>query len=208
VSADHRPITRQVNRIVAGLRRVAESDAPRLTFARLVETMGPHSHRVLILMLTLLNMIPGPPGFGGTLAWTTLAVALFMILGKPIRLPDIIGKRKLPLGALLKASETVARVTAIIARFSKPRMRWLTGAAATIPFGIFTMVISVFMTLPIPFINAIPNVGLCVIAFSMLNRDGLGVIVGLVICTVGLTVASALLTGVFHLGMAAVDAVT
>ncbi len=208
MSADHRPITRQVNRIVAGLRRVAESDAPRLTFARLVETMGPHSHRVLILMLTLLNMIPGPPGFGGTLAWTTLAVALFMILGKPIRLPDIIGKRKLPLGALLKASETVARVTAIIARFSKPRMRWLTGAAATIPFGIFTMVISVFMTLPIPFINAIPNVGLCVIAFSMLNRDGLGVIVGLVICTVGLTVASALLTGVFHLGMAAVDAVT
>lgn len=208
MSADHRPITRQVNRIVAGLRRVAGSDAPRLTFARLVETMGPHSHRLLILMLTLLNMIPGPPGFGGTLAWTTLAVALFMILGKPIRLPDIIGKRKLPLGALLKASETVARVTAIIARFSKPRMRWLTGAAATIPFGIFTMVISVFMTLPIPFINAIPNVGLCVIAFSMLNRDGLGVIVGLVICTVGLTVAGALLTGVFHLGMAAVDAVT
>lgn len=208
MSADRRPITRQVNRIVAGLRRVAESDAPRLTFARLVETMGPHSHRLLILMLTLLNMMPGPPGFGGTLAWTTLAVALFMVMGKPIRLPDIIGKRKLPLGALLKASETVARVTAMIARFSKPRMRWLTGAAATIPFGIFTMVISVFMTLPTPFINAIPNVGLCVIAFSMLNRDGLGVIVGLVTCTVGLLVAGALLTGVFHLGMVAMDAVT
>lgn len=207
MSADYRPITRQINRIVAGLRRVAESDAPKLTFARLVETMGPHSHRLLILMLTLLNMIPGPPGFGGTLAWTTLAVALFMVLGKPIRLPDIIGRRKLPLGALLKASETVARVTAMIARFSKPRMRWMTGAAATIPFGIFTMVISVFMTLPIPFINAIPNVGLCVVAFSMLNRDGLGVIIGLVICTAGLVVAGALLTGVFHLGMAAVDAV-
>lgn len=204
---DYRPINRQINRIVAGLRRVADSDAPKLTFERLVETMGPHSHRLLILMLTLLNMIPGPPGFGGTLAWTTLAVALFMVLGKPIRLPDIIGKRKLPLGALLKASETVARVTAVIARFSKPRLRWLTGAAATIPFGIFTMVISVFMTLPIPFINAIPNLGLCVVAFSMLNRDGLGVIIGLVICCIGLVIAGALLLGVFHLGMTAVDAV-
>jgi hypothetical protein len=208
VTDRYRPITRQINRIVAGLRRVRESDAPKLTFHRLIETMGPYSHRLLILMLTLLNMIPGPPGFGGTLAWTTLAVALFMVLGKPIRLPNIIGKRKLPLGALLKASEQVARVTAIIARFSKPRLRWLTGAAATIPYGIFTMVISVFMVLPIPFINAIPNVGLCVIAFSMLNRDGLGVLVGLVICTLGLAVAGALLTGAFHLGMAAVDAVT
>ncbi len=208
MTAAYRPITRQINRIVAGLHRVAESDAPKLTFHRLIETMGPHSHRLLILMLTLLNMIPGPPGFGGTLAWTTLAVALFMVLGKPIRLPDIIAKRKLPLGALLKASEQVAKVTRVIARFSKPRMRWLTGAAATIPYGIFTMVISVFMTLPIPFINAVPNIGLCIIAFSMLNRDGLGVIVGLAVCAVGLTIAAGLMLGVFQLGMAAMDAVT
>ncbi|KKB09704.1 exopolysaccharide biosynthesis protein [Devosia chinhatensis] len=207
MSGDYRPITRQINRIVSGLRRVAASEAPKLTFHRLVETMGPHSHRLLILMLTLLNMIPGPPGFGGTLAWTTLAVALFMVLGKPIRLPDLIGKRKLPLGALIKASETVAKVTALIARFSKPRLRWLTGAGATLPFGIFTMAVSVFMTVPIPFINAIPNVGLCVVAFSMLNRDGLGVIIGLVISAIGLVVAGLLLAGAFHLGMAAVDAV-
>ncbi len=208
MTGDYRPITRHINRIVAGLRRVRQSDTPKLTFERLIETMGPYSHRLLILVLTLLNTVPGPPGFGGALAWTTMAVALFMVLGRPIRLPGIIGKRKLPLGALLKASEAVARVTAIIARFSKPRLRWLTGAAATIPYGIFTMVISVFMTLPIPFINAIPNVGLCVIAFSMLNRDGLGVLIGLVICFAGLVIAGALLTGAFHLGMAAVDAVT
>ncbi len=203
----HRPIKGYVNRIVAGLRRVAESDAPRLTFERLIEAMGEHSHRLLILMLTLLNMIPGPPGFGGTIAWTTFAVALFMVLGRPIRLPGIIGRRKLPLGPLLKASEQVAKVTAIIARFSRPRLRGLTGAAATIPYGIFTMLVSGFIVLPIPFINAIPNAGLCVIAFAMLNRDGLGVLIGLVICAVGLVVAGALLTGAFHLGMAAVDAV-
>ncbi|MBE7731846.1 exopolysaccharide biosynthesis protein [Devosia faecipullorum] len=206
--SQYRPINRHTNRIVAGLRRVAESDAPRLSFDRLIEAMGRHSHRLVILVLTLLNMIPGPPGFGGTIAWTTFAVALFMVLGRPIRLPAVIGDRKLPLGLLLKASEQVARVTAIIARFSRPRLRWLTGAAATLPYGVFTMILSVFMTLPIPFINAIPNIGLCIIAFSMLNRDGLGVVIGLVICTMGLLVAGALLTGVFHLGMAAVDAVT
>ncbi|WIY54247.1 exopolysaccharide biosynthesis protein [Devosia sp. YIM 151766] len=207
MTARYRPINHYTNRIVAGLRRVAESDAPQLTFARLIETMGDHSHRLLILMLTLLNMIPGPPGFGGTIAWTTFAVALFMVLGRPIRLPGIIGRRKLPLALLLKASEQVAKVTAIIARFSRPRWRWLTGAAATIPYGIFTMAVSVFMTLPIPFINAVPNVGLCILAFAMLNRDGLGAIIGLAICAIGLIIAGLLLFGVVNLGMAAMAAV-
>jgi len=207
VRRSYRPITRHINRIVAGLRRVAESETPKLTFHRLVETMGLQSHRLLILMLTLLNMIPGPPGFGGLLAWTTLAVALFMVMGKPVRLPDIIGNRKLPLNALIKAGEVVARVTAIIARFSKPRLLFLTGASAAIPYGIFTMVVSLSMTVPIPLSNAIPNVGLCIIAFSMLNRDGLGVLVGLAVCLTGLVIALGLMIGVFHLGMAALSAV-
>jgi hypothetical protein len=209
VTASTAPVTRYTNRIVAVLRRVAaDTDASHLTFNGLIEAMGLHAHRLLILMLTLLNMIPGPPGFGGTLAWTTFAVALAMVLNRPIRLPGIIGRRRLPLRPLLKASEQVARVTAIIARFSRPRLRWLTGAAATVPYGIFAMIISVGMTIPIPFINAVPNVGLCVLAFSMLNRDGAGAILGTIICLAGLVIEALLIFGVVNLGMAAVDAIT
>ena len=201
------PIIRYTNRIVVGLKTIAASGDEKLTFRRLIEAMGPGAHRLLILMLTLLNMIPGPPGFGGTIAWTTFAVALAMVLGKPIRLPGIIGNRKLPVAPLLKASEQVVRVTGIIARFSRPRMRWLTGAAATIPYGIFTMVISVAMTVPIPFTNAVPNVGLCVLAFSMLNRDGVGAMIGTVICLIGLGIEIALIFGAINLGAQVVDAV-
>lgn len=201
------PILRHTNRIVAALRTVADSGNQKVTFRQLIEVMGPGAHRLLILMLTLLNMIPGPPGFGGTIAWTTFAVALAMVLGKPIRLPNIIGNRKLPVEPMLKASEQVVRVTGIIARFSRPRLRWLTGAAATIPYGIFTMVISVAMTVPIPFTNAVPNVGLCVLAFSMLNRDGAGAAIGVVICLIGLVIEIALIFGAINLGMHAVNAV-
>jgi hypothetical protein len=201
------PIVWYTNRIDAGLRAVAESGDAKLTFSGLIEAMGPGAHRLLILVLTLLNMIPGPPGFGGTIAWTTFAVALAMVLGKPIRLPGIIGDRKLPLAPLLKASEQVVKVTALIARFSKPRMRWMTGAVATVPYGIFAMVISVAMTVPIPLTNAVPNVGLCVLAFSMLNRDGIGALVGVVICLLGLGIEIALILGAINLGMQAVDAV-
>lgn len=198
------PITGYAKRIVAGLKRVAASDTPRLTFGRLIDVMGSSAHRLLILMLTLLNMIPGPPGFGGTIAWTILAVAIAMVLGRPIRLPGIIARRRLPLHALLKASEQVVKVAAMIARFSKLRLTWLTGAAATIPYGIFTMVVSAAMAVPIPFINAVPNVGLCILAFSMLNRDGLGATLGVVVALLGLGIEALLLLGAFQLGMAAI----
>ncbi|MBF0678120.1 MAG: exopolysaccharide biosynthesis protein [Devosia sp.] len=207
MTARSAPITRHVNRIISVLRRIsAEGEASHLTFSDLITAMGPQAHRLLILMLTLLNMIPGPPGFGGTIAWTTFAVALAMVLGKPIRLPDLIGRRKLPLKPLLLASEQVARVTAIIARFSRPRLRWLTGVEATVPYGIFTMVISVAMTIPIPFVNAVPNVGLCILAFSMLNRDGIGVFLGVLVCLLGLAVEVGLVFGVINLGMGAIEA--
>jgi len=184
---------------------VSESGAEKLTFAGLIEVMGAGAHRLLILMLTLLNMIPGPPGFGGIIAWTSFAVALAMLLGRPVRLPNILGKRKLPVAPLLKASEQVVKVTGIIARFSRPRLRWLTGAAATVPYALFTMAISLAMTLPIPFANAVPNVGLCVLAFSMLNRDGVGAIIGTLICLIGLVVEIALILGAISLGTHALN---
>nr|WP_282565481.1 exopolysaccharide biosynthesis protein [Paradevosia shaoguanensis] len=194
--------------MVAALQRLARSDDPNLTFSRLIDVMGRGSHRLLILVFTLLNMVPGPPGFGGTIAWTTLGIALAMIMRWPIRLPTLIGDRGLPLNLLLKLSERVAVAARYAARFSRPRLRWLTGAAATIPYGVFVIVVSLVMTIPIPFINAIPNVGLCVLSFSMLNRDGLGAVVGVTISLLGLGIAAAAIFGAYELGMAALGIVT
>jgi hypothetical protein len=200
------PIVGYSNRIVSVLRRLAESGAPKLTFAELIEAMGQKSHRLILLLLTLLNMVPGPPGFGGIIAWTMIAVAVAMLLGRVIRLPGIIGDRRLPVAPLLKGSEVVARVSAVVARISRPRLRWMTGAMMTVPYAVLVVVVGLVMVVPIPLINAIPNVGLCIVAFAMLNRDGVALIVGLITTAIGLAVALALVYGVFHLGAAAVGA--
>ena len=201
------PIERYTRRIAAKLQRAAQTDQSHLTLSGLVELMGPTAYRLLLLVVSLFNMIPGPPGYGGTIAWTTMAIAIGMLLGRPIRLPGIIGRRRLPLPILVKASAQVAKIASILARFSRPRLRWLTGAAANLPYALLVILVSLVMTIPIPFINAIPNVGLCVIAFSMLNRDGAGVVIGLVLTGLGLAVDAAIVLGVYHLGVAAVGAV-
>lgn len=199
------PVTRYMRRISARLKEVAEGDATKLTLGAFIELMGPGAHRLLLFVLALLNMIPGPPGFGGLLAWTSLAVALAMLLGRPIRLPRILARRKLPLKPLVLASKRATELAGLLSRFSRPRLRVLTGPLATIPYGVFVMLVSLVMVIPVPFINAIPNVGLCVIAFSMLNRDGAGVLVGATITLLGMGVALLLAVGAVQLGGAAIE---
>lgn len=196
------PIIRYSGRISSALKRAADKGT-HLTLSGLVQLLGPKAHRLLLLVAALFNMIPGPPGFGGTIAGLTFLIALAMVLNRPIRLPALIGNRKLPLKLLIKASDQIVRVASILARFSRPRMGWLANAAANVPYGIVVMIVSVVMALPVPLINAIPNVGLCIIAFSMLNRDGVGVLIGLVVAGLGLVVASAAVFAILHLGATA-----
>ncbi|ODT69696.1 MAG: hypothetical protein ABS75_15610 [Pelagibacterium sp. SCN 63-23] len=205
---DVAPISRYTRRIASALRRAAEGEQSHLTLSGLVLLLGPTAHRLLLLVVSLFNMIPGPPGYGGTIAWTTCAIAIAMLLGRPIRLPGIIGNRRLKLDTLIRASDQVVKVAAVLARFSRPRLRWLTSAAANVPYAILVILVSLVMTLPIPLINAIPNVGLCIIAFSMLNRDGAGVIIGLGATLLGLVIAGGIILGAFHLGMVALEAVS
>lgn len=207
MTARRSPIVRYSSRVASALRQAGEAGS-HLTLADLIQLLGAKAHRLLLLVAALFNMIPGPPGFGGTIAWTTFLIALAMVLNRPIRLPNFLGKRRLPLNILIRASDQMLRVATILARFSRSRMRWLTSAAATVPYGVIVMAVSVVMSLPIPLINAIPNVGLCVIAFSMLNRDGVGVLVGLFITAVGLVVGAAAIVGVIQLGLAALSAMT
>lgn len=208
MTAQTAPITRYTRRIAAKLRQASETDQSHLTLSRLVDLMGNRAHRLLLLVVALFNMVPGPPGYGGTLAWTNFIIAIALLLGRPIRLPGLIGKRRVPLPVLVKASAQVAKVAAILAHFSKPRLRWLTSARANIPYAILVMAVSVVMAIPIPFMNAIPNVGLCVIAFSMLNRDGAGVIAGLVLTAIGLAIDAAILYGAVHLGLSAMGSLS
>ena len=194
------PITRYARRIANALQRAALGRQSHVTLSELIALLGPRAHRLLLLVVSLFNMIPGPPGYGGVIAWTTILIAIAMLLGRPIRLPPIIGNRRLRLNLLLRASEQVVKVAAILARFSRPRLRWMTGAAANVPYAIFVIAVGLVMVIPVPLINAIPNVGLCIIAFSMLNRDGAGVVIGVLASLVGLSIAVALIVGVFHLG--------
>lgn len=161
-----------------------------VTAGQLVALLGTDSYTMVILVLAVLNMIPGPPGYGGTIAIAMMTATVAMLRGQPMALGGWVGQRALPPKLLRRMIEQMRWLAGLVARVSQRRLEGLTGPRSELWVGIFILLVSLPMILPIPFINAVPNTGLAVICVSRINRDGLGVLLGGVISLVGLAIAA------------------
>lgn len=188
------PVEHQVTAIADSISR-----AEGVTASELLKLLGDASFPMVILVLSVLNMIPGPPGYGGSIAIAIMVVTATMMMGRPLRLGGWIGRRALPASLLARMIGQMHWLARLIARVSRPRLLALTGPRTETALAVFILLVSLPMVLPIPFINAVPNTGIAVICVSRINRDGLGVILGVVIALIGLAIAAGAIWGAIHL---------
>lgn len=193
------PIELQIEAIAANVRIAAGNPDGALSVVELVDMLGNHSHTVVILLLSVLSMIWGPPGYAVIMGIAIVTVSTLMMLGRPLRLGGWIGERRIPGKMITAMLERLAFLARVLARLSRPRLEMLTGERAKIPTGLLVMLISLPMALPIPFINAVPNVGIAIICVSRINRDGLGVVIGAIVGLLGVAIAIAIFWGAINL---------
>lgn len=193
------PIEQQIEAMATSVRAAASNADGALSVGELVALLGAHSHTVVILLLSVLSMIWGPPGYAVILGVSIVIVASLMMLRKPLRLGGWIGQRRLPEKMVTGMLERLAFLARLLSRFSRPRLETLAGEGAVVPIGFLVTIISLPMALPIPFINAVPNVGIAIICVSRINRDGLGIVIGTVIGIVGVGIAIAVFWGAINL---------
>ncbi len=189
------PIEARVEAIATSVREAEDG----LTAGKLIGLLGSTSHTMGILVLSVLNMIPGPPGYGGTVAIAMMGVTLAMLMDRPLRLDGWVGSRRLSQKLVVRVMDRLVLVARLVGRVSRPRLEWLAGERAGQLTSIFILLACLPMVVPIPLINAVPNVGIAVITVSRVNRDGLGVLIGAVIALIGLGIAVAAIWGVIHL---------
>ena len=189
------PIEARVEAIATSVREAEDG----LTAGKLIGLLGSTSHTMGILVLSVLNMIPGPPGYGGTVAIAMMGVTLAMLMDRPLRLDGWVGSRRLSQRLVVRVMDRLVLVARLVGRVSRPRLEWLAGERAGRLTSIFILLACLPMVVPIPLINAVPNVGIAVITVSRVNRDGLGVLIGAVIALIGLGIAVAAIWGVIHL---------
>jgi len=187
------PLEAMVASVLERIRDISGDPTGRLTCNGLIEIVGPNSHILAILVFSVLNLLPGPPGYSVVIGLAIMAFAVMMLTRKPLRLWPFVGERRIPLTILVKLLEFFAGFTRFISKFSSPRVVMLSSPRLLPLIAIMAFVFGVAMLVPIPFTNTLPSFGLAIICVGMLNHDGIAVLVGSAFAILGLVLLAAAL---------------
>ncbi|OJF89759.1 exopolysaccharide biosynthesis protein [Pararhizobium antarcticum] len=183
----------------AAIARLVETARERdgLTIGDALTLTGGASFGFVMLMLALPAMIPIPGPFGLVFGSALAIVALQYAAGiGSVWLPPFFRNRQLSASIYVAiqrhADPVLRRIEAIVL---PGRMKALTGRAMPYILGPPVFTLAVAIALPIPFGNIIPVVAICLLAIGLIERDGLMVLLGLLLTLVALSVTAALLQG-------------
>jgi hypothetical protein len=169
------------------------SDHERITVGDLIHRLGQSGFGLALIALALPAMIPIPGPFGMITGFFLMLIACQMLTGRRrLALPRFLGERHVTAHrvklVILQALPWVRRLEVIV---REGRWGTLTGRSTHVLMGIPVLLLAVVLALPIPFGNIGPVVSLLVIGLSLLARDGLALMAGLV-----LSLATFIWTGV------------
>ena len=80
-----------------------------------------------------------------------------------------------------------------VERILRPRLLFMTSDIAKRIIGVFVLLFSSFILLPIPLSNFVPGLGVLIISFGLLGKDGLVIILGIVVGGFGMALSLATL---------------
>ena len=142
----------------------------------------------VVSVLTLPVLMPMPPGVSMLLALPLLFAAPQMMIGrKALWLPKPVGRRTIARDKLQKGVKRILPWVQRLERVVKPRLAFLTGRAGTAVAGVVCTLMAVVLVLPLPFANLFPALTVLVVSLGLTRRDGLAVIVGLMLLGAAVT---------------------
>ena len=83
----------------------------------------------------------------------------------------------------------------------KPRLKWLTGRVSERLIGWIGVALSLIVSLPIPFGNALPGISIAVLTLGLIERDGVIVAAGGIFAVLSFILTFVVLLGLGNAGL-------
>ena len=182
-------------------------EEPRNEKVTLAEIFNLTEERIfgfLLAILSLPSALPIPaPGYSIPFGIAMFFLAIQLIIGRDRPwLPEKFLKGSMKLETIQKFIKMGTPWVEKIETVTKPRAAYLcTSLPGRVILGTAIALMSISMMIPIPGTNTLPAIGIFVIAFGLLEDDGLICIAGLFICSLGV----ALTTSILVFGKVAVE---
>lgn len=162
----------------------------RIAVGDFLKAMQERAFGPLMLIFALPNVLPTPPGTSSVLGAPLVFLAAQLMLGRAPWLPPIIARRSIArkdFAAFVgKAAPWLARAEKLL----RPRFRVLAHPPMEYVVGLVCFILAVVLVLPIPLGNMLPALAICIMALGILERDGIWILVGILVAIVSLGVVS------------------
>jgi hypothetical protein len=187
------------------LERLAREAQERITMREIATALDDRSFGAFLLVFSLPNLIPLPPGATMVLGLPMIFVAWQVVIGyQKVWLPRAIADYAIDRATFQRMVARVSPWLRSAENWVRPRNWPLDGAVRERLFGVFALLLSIICVLPIPFGNWLPAFAVAVLGVAHTERDGnclaVGVLIGFVsiaVATLVITATGALLTMLF-----------
>lgn len=153
-----------------------------------------HENGILLAMiffaLPIAVPLPYPPGFTTIMGIPLIILSIQMLIGSTkVRLPDKINNYEIKNTTLKTISDKVVPIIEEVEKYVKPRFNFSHSVYCEQLVGLVSLIAASAVALPVPLTNAIPALGITIMAIGLLNRDGVIIIIGLLVSGIGVTIA-------------------
>jgi hypothetical protein len=181
-------------------RLAANPGRHRISIADVMNAMGEAGVMVLVLLFSLPNAVPAPPGTSTVLGLPLLFLSLQWLRGSKPWVPRWIERQSLRRSDFAAIVERFDRLSAWTERISRPRWPALAGVGTQRAAAAMAVVLSFILVLPLPLVNVPAGISLVLFALGSLRRDGALLALGFLASAVCLAITSVVLLGLWRLG--------
>lgn len=146
-----------------------------LTIAAILSETSERGFGLVIGLMVIPFLFPVPPGLTGIPGTACVLLGVQMALGRRTPwLPKKVARFRFPTSFAKQLFQNVRRVTRILEKITRPRMRRIAANPKIWQFnGMCITWLSILLIAPIPLTNPFPTIGILLLVVAMLESDGL-----------------------------------
>ena len=184
-------VERESARFSEVLRGLAEAEGDRLSIDEIVQAFGERGFGAIMLLVSLLNLLPLPPGSTTVTGAPLLILSFQMMLGREtVWLPRWMCRAAVSREGFRRGVKRVLPWLEKAERLTRPRLTWAVTGPAERLMGLACFLLSCVLVLPIWLGNMAPAAAIAALSLGLIQRDGVLVLIGwgVVAVAVGLLV--------------------
>lgn len=159
-----------------------EAGPEGFTLRQIMDRLDERAFGAILFILAIPCAIPFLYAVPQVVAVPMLAFAAQMAVGREEPwLPGKLGERKIAKAGLTSTARRGRKWFGWVERFARPRLTFLTGKGPERVIGVILCAFCLSIMVPLPLTNSTPAIGVALASFGLIQRDGLLVIIGLVI---------------------------